>query len=365
MRTKLHLENYGYTESGKHTCNSKAFIDFLNLIKQGELIDESSNEVLSQHEKDVLKNEQDTLRIKITECESDKRKLLTEIQSRENKITSVKQEIEDIKLGRSIEGADKFSLFKFSINTFLLIALSVYLFLFYVAVIYRSFFSQGIGDEQNDGFNPSLPPWEYIQEALRTNALIAFAPVIFFSFGYALHILLDSKGKQKYIYATLIILVTFILDFLLALKGHQQENSFKVMMGEPTEPWTSSSIFYIILFMGFVVYIVWSILLHALITEWHKRDILGKRYDWIRELTKEIDNYKIKIVGFDGEIATASQKIDEIQKRIDAVYVSVNTIKHSLLQFKIGWLKFGNGASGFEQELQQCQIEFDNFYNSL
>jgi hypothetical protein len=240
----------------------------------------------------------------------------------------------------------------------------VYLFLFYVAVIYLSFFSQDISG--NGGvFNPVFPPWEYIVEALKTNVLIAVAPVIFFSFGYALHVLLDAKGRKKYIYATLIILVTFILDFLLALKGHQQENTFKVMIGEATEPWTTSSIFYIILFMGFVVYIVWSILLHALITEWHKRDVLGKRYDWIKELTKENDEHRVKIIGLEGEMTSLHQKIEDIQKKIDAVYISVDDIKQSLIQFKIGWMQFGNGVTGFEDELAKCEAKFEEYNTNI
>ena len=365
MKQKLDLIDHGYKTAGRHSCNVNAFLDYLNLIKEGELIDESSSRALSEAEKSSLRNDQEVERKRVTELESEKRKSLSEIDSREKTITRLKQEIEDIKLGRSVEGSDKFSMLKFLINTFLLITLSVYLFLFYVAVIYRSFFSQDVQSESFEGINIGLPAWEYIVHALTTNALIAFAPVIFFSFGYALHVLLDSKGRQKYIYATLIILVTFALDFLLALKGHQQENTFKIMIGEPIESWTTSSIFYIILFMGFVVYIVWSILLHSLISEWHKRDVLGKRYDWIKELTKEIDEQRVKIIGLEGEITTSNQKIDDIQNKIDAVYISVSEIKQSLLQFKLGWQKFGNVISGFEDELAKCQVAFDNFNNLL
>lgn len=365
---KFNLDDYGFRTAGQTGCNPQNFRVYLASIVQGRLVDESIKIVLSKDEKEHLKNQQTTTKNNIISTETEIEKDILEIEQKKKTIENLRNEIENIKLGKHLEGEDKFSTLKFTINTFLLFALSVYLFLFYVAVIYKTFFT----DNQPDGDVSQIgnlvdvfPQWGTIVAAFKTNLLIAVAPVIFFAFGYALHVMLDKKGKLKYFLVSLIIAATFTLDFLLALKGHQKQNEFKALMELPTEEWTKSTTFYIILFMGFIVYIVWSVLLSAFIHEWKKRDVLGKRVDLISEYEKLIADRTTKITGNRGAIRKLEQEILELEKRLTTVYIPVSDIKFCLSQFFIGWSRFGSGAKGLNEHTNQCEIIYNEFVKNI
>jgi hypothetical protein len=361
---KENLEIYGFKSAGSTHCNIQSFKGYLELIVQGRLVDSTLVKVTSDLEKEGLKNQQVQIQTNINHYESEINKNKNEIESKVCSINRLRQEIEDIKLGKNVEGSDKFSALKFCINIILLVILSLYLFLFYVAVIYKTFFAEidlNNPAKVQEGLGP-LPNWDLILEALSTNALIAVAPVIFFAFGYALHVIGEKKGKIKYLYSGLIIFITFILDFLLALKGYQKESELKQMMGIETEKWFQSTLFYIILFMGFVVYLIWSVLLNSMITEWQKRDILGKRIDLIKIYEVDITILKNEITKVEGNIKAAQAEINQLQKKIESEFVSNNDIKNCLAQFYVGWSKYGAQA-GLELIIKECEIEYNTIYN--
>ena len=132
----------------------------------------------------------------------------------------------------------------------------------------------------------------------------------------------------------MLISVTFVVDLLLALIIHSNTESAKELMGLATLKWSHNPTFYIILFMGFLVYIIWSILLDSLIREWRKRQVTLNLKRIIKHLRKDIKILEQKIM-----------PIELIQKEIDILHDEVNTYVQGNLrgyidQFTTGWVSY-------------------------
>ena len=92
--------------------------------------------------------------------------------------------------------------------------------LFYVATIYKVFYFDAAQiAESSTGTISALPAPGELSEALSFNYLLLFAPFLFFGFGYAVHVLLENKSRLKYLFVSLVLLVTFLLDFLFRWHG--------------------------------------------------------------------------------------------------------------------------------------------------
>ena len=131
---KVKLRDFGYTRSGNTNGDHKVLEAELNSIYQGKIIDESEEEVISDRE-------QENYRTKINNLKRDNEIDLQKIAASEDIITKKKQDkeriqndIDKIRLGEQVNNTshETFSPLKFGVNLFFLLALSVYLFLFYV-----------------------------------------------------------------------------------------------------------------------------------------------------------------------------------------------------------------------------------------
>ena len=132
----------------------------------------------------------------------------------------------------------------------------------------------------------------------------------------------------------MLIAVTFVVDVLIAGIIHTNIESAKELMGLTTRSWSQDWTFYIILAMGFLVYITWSILLDSLLREWKKRQITLNLKSIIKHLRKDIQILEEKIM-----------PIELIQKEIDILRDEVNTyvegnLKGYIDQFTTGWVSF-------------------------
>ena len=276
---KVNLKDYGFIQAGQCQGNPTNFKAALEYVFQGNIIDGSIDESINDDEKQNLLKSIQKLNSDIDQDKIKKEHLVEQEKGNTEKIKNLKEEISNIQSGLPVQNKthETFSSMKFLMNLIFLIPLSIYLFLFYVATIYKVFyFSPEQISENSNGTISALPAPGEMSEALSYNYLLLFAPFLFFAFGYAIHVLLDLKSKWKYVYVLMVITITFMLDFLMAFKIHDNTSKAEEMISDtvPIELFHDAN-FYIILFMGFVVYVIWSILLNALIVEWKKRNIIG------------------------------------------------------------------------------------------
>jgi hypothetical protein len=216
--------------------------------------------------------------------------------------------------------------------------LSIYLFFFYISATFKALYvdfeaiAQSIA--QGEGVGSIMPDTYELAEALQYNYLLLVVPFVFYAFGWAFHVLLEKKGKMKFIFISALITVTFAVDFLLALIISNNTETAKTLMGLPALHWSANPSFYIILFLGFLVYIIWSILLDSLLREWDKKEITNNLNRIIRHLQADIKVLQSKL----GDVAGLKSQISDYREDISTVMYG--NLKRYIDQFSSGWIAY-------------------------
>ncbi|MBI9052784.1 MAG: hypothetical protein JEY96_03140 [Bacteroidales bacterium] len=338
---RVNLYNFGYEKSGTVKGDPEIYISFLNRIVNGDLVEENYKGV-SDDEKKERREKITLLEKELEEVGVSNKKFEEEIKAKEKKADDYKQDLLQLRESHN-ENPEKiksesFSPFKFSINLFILIMLSIYLFFFYVSATYKALYIdfEKVADNIAQGIGTgSVMPGPYeLAEALQYNYLLFLVPFVFFAFGWAFHIILELKHKVKFVFIGLLVTLTFIVDFLLAMLIHNNTEAAKELMGLQTAEWSSSASFYIILSFGFLVYILWSVLFDTLLREWDKRKISANIKKIIKHLNKDIKTLEAKVT-----------PVIEIKEQIKNYREDISTVMHGNLkkyidQFSSGWISF-------------------------
>ncbi len=335
------LQDFAYEKSGEVKGDPDVYALYLQRILNGDLVEEETK-VLSEEEKNDKKEKVKQLEKDLDEVRKKNEKFEQEIETKEKKIDAHREELLKIREERdeNPEKAKKeaFSPLKFGINLFILLMLTIYLFFFYVSAAYKALYTDfeqiATGMAEGLGTRSIMPSPYELSEALRFNYLLLLVPFVFYGFGWAFHIILDMKNKFKIVYLVILLALTFTVDFLLALIIHDNTEQAKMLMGLDTVHWTASTTFYIILFLGFLVYIIWSILLDSMLREWSKRQIVDNVKKIIKHMRQDIKALHNKIAPEDD----LKHEIDN--HREDLSTVNYGSLKRYLDQFSTGWISY-------------------------
>ena len=338
---RVNLHDFGYERSGKVKGDPDVYASYLERMINGDLVEENYKG-LSEEEKIEKREQVKMLEKKYQENKSSNAKIEEEIKIKEKKVDDHRNELLHVREDRAKSDEEmqksSFSTVKFSINLIILIMLTGYLFFFYVSAAYKALYVdlEKIATNIVEGIGTgSIMPGPYeLSEAIKYNYLLFLVPFVFYAFGWAFHILLELKHKIKILFIALLISVTFTVDFLIAFIIHNNTESAKELMGLSTIKWSQSSTFYIILFLGFLVYIIWSILLDSLLREWIKRHKTNNLLKIIKHLKKDIVNLQNKLL-----------PVEKIEARIDSLKKEINTVMYGNLrgyidQFTSGWISY-------------------------
>jgi len=338
---RVNLYNFGYEKSGNVKGDPDIFNTYLNRIADGDLVEENYKG-LSNEEKAEKREEIKELEEKVKGIEKENEKTEIEIKKKEASIDEYRQELLKINEVRNADHEkikrESFSPFKFGINLFILVMISVYLFFFYVSTAYKALYVdfEKVADSiaQGLGTGSVMPGPAELAEALRYNYLLFLIPFVFYAFGWAFHILLELKHKLRIVFVSLLVAVTFTVDFLLALLIHDNTEMAKELMGLETVKWTSSPTFYIILSFGFLVYILWSILFDSLLREWDKRKITFNIKKIIKHLSNDVKILKSKL------LPVENIKLQIANYREDISTIMFGNLKKYVDQFTSGWISY-------------------------
>ncbi|NBC82244.1 MAG: hypothetical protein GVY19_02570 [Bacteroidetes bacterium] len=338
---RVNLYDFGYEKSGEVKGDPAIFSTYLQRIADGNLVEEDYKGFSDEEKKD-RKEKLKELEQKRDETLKQNETIQKEIDEKEKKIDTYRQQLLNIHEGREQEHEklkkETFSPFKFSLNLIILAALSVYLFFFYISAAYKALYTdfEAIAANIAEGIGTgSIMPGAYeLAEALQYNYLLLLVPFVFYAFGWAFHVLLEMEHKLKYLFIGLLIAVTFVVDFLLAMIIHNNTETAKDLMGLDTVPLSQSPTFYIILFLGFLVYIIWSILLDSLLREWDKKQVTYNLKRIVKHLKEDVKRLQAKLY-----------PIEEIDKYIAYYREDINTVfvgnlKKYIDQFASGWLSY-------------------------
>lgn len=338
---RVSLYNYGYEKAGSVKGDPDVFVSCLSRILNGDLVDDSYSGFSDDDRKDRFKQIKE-LEKKLKEVSDANGKIESEVKEKEKDIDKYRKDLLHIRESHSKDSeklkSESFSTVKFSLNLFILSMLSIYLFFFYISATYKALYVdfEGIAERiaRGEGTGSIMPgPYE-LADALQYNYLLLVVPFVFYAFGWAFHILLELRSNLKYAFLSMLITVTFIVDFLLAMIINNNTESAKALMGLTSLNWYQSPSFYIILFLGFLVYIIWSILLDSLLREWDKREITDNLKKIIKHLHGDCKALRSRIE----DITTISNKINDYRE--DASTVMYGNLKRYIDQFSSGWLAY-------------------------
>ena len=192
---------------------------------------------------------------------------LSKLTHEEGKIEKIIKEIDNIKENPRLVSGDSFAKTSFWIGLVIIAFLTVYLFVFYSSAAYSAFFkdftpddtkitqaifdAQAIGKAWTDGFTELI--------------FILMIPAVFLGLGFLIHKFSEEKGFGKYLKISALVVVTFIFDFIIAYAIVKE--IYNIMIGGLFQEMPPMDIamafkevnFWIIIFAGFVVYIIWEL----------------------------------------------------------------------------------------------------------
>lgn len=351
---RVNLQDFGYTKSGSVQGDPEVYTSYLERILNGDLVEENYKGLTETQRKEKWEKISELEKV-YDETVKNNSKIEQEIAKKEKQIEEHRKEVLQIREKKAEDHEkllrESFSPLKFSINLVILIMLTGYLFFFYVSTAYKALYNDfdKIASGLYEGISTgSIMPGPYeLSEALRYNYLLFLIPFVFYAFGWAFHVLLELKHRAKFIFLGLLISITFVVDLLLALIIHNNIQSALELMGLNTKSWNQDATFYIILFLGFLVYIIWSILLDSLLREWKKRQITHNLKKIIQHLRKDIKELQNKIM-------PAEQINSEITRLRDEVNTFVQgNLKGYIDQFSSGWISF-LAPDSMKEKKNQC-----------
>ena len=164
---------------------------------------------------------------------------------------------------------------------------------------------------------------------------------------------------MKFVFLSSLIAVTFAVDFLLAMIISNNTENAKSLMGLPAISWSQSPTFYIILFLGFLVYIIWSILLDSLLREWDKREITNNLRKIIKHLLNDIKVLRLKII----DVSSIKNKIADYREDVSTMLYG--NLKKYIDQFTSGWIAY-LAPGNMKEAKEKCLIlkkEFEDRNN--
>jgi hypothetical protein len=317
---------------------------FQNLFRSFE--DQCRKQVLEQEKlKQPFKEEQERCKTEIKKNETAVGVFETKEKEFNECIDVLKYEIVDVRVNPQKYIDDgKGGTAQFFIGLGLLLPITLYLLVFYISASYSAFFKEF----DNDSLTAAIFDADALNNSFKASwlegLLVITIPFVFMGLGYVIHMMQKGKGIKNSFRIIALFTTTFLFDGLLAYQIEKKIYDFnktidslpynlKVALGEAE--------FWMIIFAGFVVYIIWGLVFDFVMKEHENKDrirvfIRGKKEELVNiekrkeEITSKINDFKQKIIENNG-------KITELQSKIDGFIFPIKKYLNYHFQYKEGW----------------------------
>lgn len=301
------------------------------------------------------------------------------IKDKNDQINQIKQDIEDVKTNPNKFGITdtKQPHALFYIGLILLIPITVYLFVFYISATYSAFFKLFSDDSLTAAIFDAQAFNNAMAEGPLEGILVITIPTVFLGLGYIIHMIQKNKGVKNTIRVIALIATTFLFDGLLAFQIEKkiyefnktllsEQYNLKIALGEAE--------FWMIIFAGFVVYIIWGLVFDLVMKEFENID---KIKGFIRIKKQELQSLEESKARITEDSAVIQQKISiirgkiaELQCKIDGFILNVRQYLLYHSQYKEGWFqaiaKELNFHPDIKQKLtQECEVIANNHLERL
>jgi peptidoglycan hydrolase CwlO-like protein len=369
------MREYGVEQAGTYKGGVEAYKGLLNKVRSGSILSEQdSMHLLPKTEETRIRIQKqiDTLLEKFYEVKSKADEIhngrdITKglVPAKQSEINLLKNQLDEINAPRSANQQAQYNNFSwgtFLFLLFLLVALSFYLLYFYMSV--ADFALNGVDPmtlfqegRLNIQLLPSLRRLVYL--IINYPPLIVF-PTIFFALGTSIHLFSERGMKYKKVVWGLLSLV-FIGDILLALQVHTAVNEILIKLNRDEfktliVPVFADSRFYLVLFLGFGVFAIWSSVYYLMQMEYGKRNQLKMRFKRIHRLQDEILQLEEKRMLYETELQQITQRAEDLSKEKDRLVLPVDAIEKNINYFRDGWNGYLATLYGREKGEEQIKI---------
>lgn len=350
------------TLAGLRVCLQKIYHDFRQEIK---------DDTVRQEE---LKR---PFRLKIEERKGDIARLekriekvqTEEIPKTKEKIEHIKEDISYIRKNPEEITGDKTNKVSFFIGAFILLFLTVYLFIFYSSASYSAFFKEFKGNET--GVAASIFDPKAVENAFRDGItelmLILTIPFVFIGMGYLMHKFKENKHYVKFIG---MIIITFLFDSILAYEitgkiyNLSKTNSFQ-NTPDYSIPLAFQSInFWLIIFAGFLVYFVWGFIFDFTMESFSKNDKLSiairEKEKQIKDSFAELTDLKNQNEKMTHAVAEHNTEISKLNKTLEGSIIPKDFQLHAY-GFTQGWMSWMKQSGKENHELQEASEIVQDF----
>ena len=317
-------------------------------------------------------------------CRTEKNRFQTLLNIKEKdkeeiqeKINNLEERIERIKQNPKGEGipADPKPKVQFYIGLFLLLPITLYLMVFYISASYSAFFKEfGANANVLEAIFDAQALTKAMNDGWLEFVFIFTIPFAFMGLGYLLHMFQKSDNTLRYFKITGLVVVTFIFDAILAYQIDKGVFNVNKTLGQEfnMDIAVTSVSFWAIIFAGFVVYMIWGLVLDFVLKEHENKDILQLA---IRAVEKDIERQNIvlnsvkeEIIGSNNKIKDCDNDVAKEQSSIDSYLIPVREYLAYHAEYVSGWLSYISGSLPLDKEEKQrllntCKVVSDNFLN--
>lgn len=299
-----------------------------------------------------------------------------EIQGVTNKNDKLRKEILDIKTNPEHLTGDKSGNASFYIGLIILSFLTIYLFIFYSSASYSSFFKEFTISEiglANSIFDANALSKAY-REGITELILIITIPAVFLGLGYLIHKFQEQKGAKKYLIISFLVLVTFVFDLIIAYEicekiyNIKKTNSFQNIPDYSLGLAFQSVNFWLIIFAGFIVYLIWGFVFDFTIESYEKLDkvrlAIKSKEDEIKANEQSIEKMNLEINKLEETEIKNRGEINKLKEIIEHTTIIPKEFEQYLFHFMQGWLHWMSANLKNQSQQQECQNVLNIFISA-
>lgn len=353
----LDLKTYGFRSAINSQGNSNTISDYLNVVYS-----QSTEYFRKNNEGSIERLELD--RKNITNNLSLKKSKISELNSEINKNQFDIENLERSKIETITEDSVHIDVAPFYIGSFITLLLTFYLFVFYSSSGYSAFYGVKKGSL---GFISSNVFNDAVNKGGGVIALIILFPVIFLGLGFLIHDNLEKNklkekaGKKKNYWMIISLLtITFIADAFIGYKISEGIHNNNFLTGVVTKEWRFDMVFidinfYLVLLLGFVVYVIWGFLLHFVLSHNYLKGTPQLVKLEIEQIDKRIGELKEKTHRLTIAAGEAEREMTDLERDLEkldyklnrikggSALIDIESLKGFIGEFISGWLYYLSG----------------------
>jgi len=354
-------KKYGFLQSKNHGANPISLEVDLNKLLQLYKKRMQQDETTQEEMKRPIRKKIEGLKIDIQQIEASIENINSEkIPGIEKKKDALKAEIGDVKRDPAFY-KEKPNWTALIITITVLVLLTLYLWIFYTSASYSAFFRQFAPDDinvANSIFDPNAlrKAWNEGGPAL---ILVTTMPFIFLGLGILIHKVQEQEGKGKWFKLAVLILTTFMFDYIIAYEIVKKIHDLQALNNPEIDATyrfgdaVSDPNFWLIIFAGFVTYLIWGFLFDRLMHDTRKMDHAGEqiriRKKEIQQLDKETTAQEKQVDGLRQQVFEKQKEIREHEEDLTATFIRPREFEYIVYQFASGWMQYIEGGMMGEQ----------------